>query len=359
MSHGVVAGSFDPITNGHLWVIKEGIKLFDTLTVAIGVNPSKKSHFSLAERKEMLCKVLDLEKVKIDTFGSDYLVNYAKSIGATHILRGIRNESDYEYERGMRYINATLDQNISTCFIIPPRDLCEVSSSMVKGLVGPLGWKKVIKGYVPETVHSAILLKEMEGRFLKTGRVFSGIAERYSEPCRYYHTLQHISDCLDELDAYTSQATVPDTQLIETAIWFHDIIYDPTVSDNEEQSIELFKSFVTLQPRSNFPDIITKEFVDQVSQLIMATKTHVGNTESEKILLDIDLSILGKSPEEFKRYDDSIRREYAWVPEGIYTENRKRVMQGFYARGRIYYTDFFHSKYEKQAKENLKGLLCT
>ncbi|HTR43891.1 MAG TPA: hypothetical protein VMH87_19950, partial [Pseudomonadales bacterium] len=74
-------------------------------------------------------------------------------IGATHILRGIRSESDYEYERTMRNINGDMDPQICSIFLMPPRDIAEVSSSMVKGLAGPKGWQKVVRKYVPSPVY--------------------------------------------------------------------------------------------------------------------------------------------------------------------------------------------------------------
>jgi pantetheine-phosphate adenylyltransferase/8-oxo-dGTP diphosphatase len=73
------------------------------------------------------------------------------------VLRGIRSESDYEYERTMRHINSDLDRNICSVFLMPPRDIAEVSSSMVKGLVGPDGWQEVVRKYVPEPVYRRLL----------------------------------------------------------------------------------------------------------------------------------------------------------------------------------------------------------
>jgi pantetheine-phosphate adenylyltransferase len=84
-------------------------------------------------------------------------VLYAQSISATHILRGIRSESDHEYERGMRNINGDLDPAICTVFLMPPRHIAEVSSIMVKGLVGPKGWRRVVRKYVPDPVYERLV----------------------------------------------------------------------------------------------------------------------------------------------------------------------------------------------------------
>ena len=154
----VYAGSFDPVTKGHLWMIEQGSRLFDRLTIAVGSNPGKKSAFSMRERLEMLRESTErIGNVSIAEFANSYLIHYAQSIGATHILRGIRSGADYEFERAMRNINADMDSGICTVFLMPPRDIAEISSSMVKGLIGPSGWKIVVRKYVPAPVYKRLL----------------------------------------------------------------------------------------------------------------------------------------------------------------------------------------------------------
>jgi len=160
MRKAVYGGSFDPPTNGHLWMIEQGAKLFDVLVVALGINPSKEYAFSVDERVEMLRNITkDFRNITIDTFQDQFLVSYAESVGADHIIRGIRSEADYEYERVMRHVNSDLNSNILTVFLMPPREIAEVSSSFVKGLVGPEGWEKIVKKYVPKPVYEKFLEK--------------------------------------------------------------------------------------------------------------------------------------------------------------------------------------------------------
>jgi len=155
---GVYAGSFDPLTIGHLWMIEQGARLFDRLVVAVGVNPDKRYTFTLEERLDMLRQsTTQFRNISVDAFSNRYLINYAQSIGATHILRGIRTESDYEFERTMRNINGDLDAGICTVFLMPPRGIAEVSSSMVRGLIGPEGWQKIVRKYVPDPVYKRLL----------------------------------------------------------------------------------------------------------------------------------------------------------------------------------------------------------
>jgi pantetheine-phosphate adenylyltransferase len=149
----VYAGTFDPLTIGHLWMIEQGAMLFDRLVVAIGINPEKRCMFSVDDRIEMLRQsVGQFPNVEVSFFTNQFLIAYAQSVSAQFVLRGIRTESDYEYERVMRNINGDLDSKITTVFLMPPRGIAEVSSSMVKGLIGPQGWETIVKGYLPEPV---------------------------------------------------------------------------------------------------------------------------------------------------------------------------------------------------------------
>lgn len=158
MKTGVYAASFDPVTNGHLWVIEQAARLFDQLVVAIGVNPDKAYTFSMDDRMDLLRETTaQFENVKVTSYEHQFLVNYAQSIDAEYIVRGIRTQADYEYERGMRYINSDLNADITTIFLMPPREIAEISSSFVKGLVGPDGWRDVVKRYVPEAVYEKFL----------------------------------------------------------------------------------------------------------------------------------------------------------------------------------------------------------
>ena len=158
MRRAVYAGSFDPITLGHLWMVEQGSALFDELVVAIGINPDKRYLFDLDDRLAMLREVTSgFANVKIESYENMFLVRYAEQIRAEFILRGIRNEQDYSYERGMRYVNTELDGGVRSVFLIPPRELVEVSSSFVKGLVGPAGWEAILAKYVPAAVYQRFI----------------------------------------------------------------------------------------------------------------------------------------------------------------------------------------------------------
>lgn len=149
----VYAGSFDPLTNGHLWMIRKASSLFDQVIVAVGTNPDKKYTFSHEVRLKMITDALINEPhLIIAEFHNRFLVDFAREHNAGIMVRGIRSAQDYEYERVMRHINADMAPNITTIFLMPPRDIAELSSSMVKGLIGPEGWEEQVKRYVPGNV---------------------------------------------------------------------------------------------------------------------------------------------------------------------------------------------------------------
>ncbi len=157
MQKAIYAGSFDPITNGHLWIIEKAINLFDYLVIAVGNNTDKVCTFSIAERIDLIKQTTkQFKNIIVTELKDEFLVHYAKKLEAKFIVRGIRNGNDYEYERNMRYINSDLDSNITTIFLIPPRNFVEVSSNTVKNLIGPIGWEQIVKQYVPSIVFTQL-----------------------------------------------------------------------------------------------------------------------------------------------------------------------------------------------------------
>ena len=157
MRIAVYAGSFDPPTNGHLWMIQQALELFDHVFVAIGDNPNKSYTFSRDKRLEFLRDAIpSCERVTVSHFTNRFLVNYAREVDAQYIIRGIRSPQDYEYERVMRNINGDMAPSIQTVFLMPPRDIADLSSSMVKGLVGPENWQDTVRRYVPQNVFEAL-----------------------------------------------------------------------------------------------------------------------------------------------------------------------------------------------------------
>ena len=128
----VVPGSFDPITNGHLDIIKRGAKVFGEVNVVIMNNSAKDSLFSVEERISLIKEVTaSIPNVKVET-SDGLMIDYAKGVGATAVIRGLRAVSDFEYEMQITSMNRVLDESIETFFIMTNNQYSFLSSSIVK-----------------------------------------------------------------------------------------------------------------------------------------------------------------------------------------------------------------------------------
>lgn len=179
--------------------------------------------------------------------------------------------------------------------------------------------------------------------------VFTRLAAAYGEPARVYHTVEHIQDCLAEFDLGRSTALRPDE--VEAALWLHDAVYLPGHPENEERSAQL--------ARTGFAGAgAPADTADRIAGFVLATRHHSIPKDSDATLVcDIDLSILGRTDEIFDRFEQQIRREYAWVPEPVYRNARSEILRGFLQRPSIYQTRHFRDRYEAPARENLARVL--
>lgn len=172
------------------------------------------------------------------------------------------------------------------------------------------------------------------------------LIELYSEPHRRYHNLNHIKFCLKEFESVKHLAEDPEA--VETAIWFHDIIYKIGAQDNELKSAEFTVKFLKKVE-------VNQTFIKKVYDLIVLTDHRkTALTSDSKILVDIDLATLGQSEKDFNEYRINIRKEYIDTPFIVYGAKRAKLLQKFLDRPRIYQTKFFRGKYEEKARENLE-----
>ncbi len=192
------------------------------------------------------------------------------------------------------------------------------------------------------------LLDKLNAQEELSGINYTKLRWEYSEPQRYYHNIKHIKQCLVELDSIKHLMQEPN--LVELAVWYHDVIYYPKAKDNEDKSAQLAYD-TCLEAK------LSESIATRVKELVLYTKHHSSeeiNDMDAKYLMDIDLAILGKSQLEFDTYEKNIRKEYSHFSEEEYRKGRKIVLQKFLNRTHIYSTDFFRNKYELQARENLQ-----
>lgn len=171
------------------------------------------------------------------------------------------------------------------------------------------------------------------------------LCDRYSEPYRAYHTLQHLSECFEWLDLACGLAENP--AAVELALWFHDAIYDSRRADSEARSADLAAQVIETVGGGD-------SLQQSVHAMILATTHQVApSTPDRCLVVDIDLAILGSGGDRFTQYETQIRQEYAWVPEKVFRQKRGSILQSLLNRPSIFTTEFFRKRLERQAQHNL------
>jgi len=168
---------------------------------------------------------------------------------------------------------------------------------------------------------------------------------RHDEPLRAYHGLRHVLAVLETMDLLDSDRGAEPA--LRLAAFFHDAIYDPTASNNEERSAVLAADDLG---RLGVPNGI----ISDTARLIRATDWHqTDGTPSVSLFLDADLAILGTSPETYDRYATAIRSEYAHLADDVYRAGRAKVLQQFLDRPQLFFTEAGREQFEQQARLNL------
>ena len=200
--------------------------------------------------------------------------------------------------------------------------------------------------------HLSAINNAIEPVILK--ELWQDIAVRYNETQCAYHSLQHIQQLFGQFEQIKHHLNEP--HIIALALFYHDVIYAPTRSDNELKSAEY--AVESLSPH------LSAEQCQHIYTLIMMTASHQIDQIDELIehdkysdaayLLDMDLSILGASRLEYERYAQAIRQEYAHVLNADYRNGRIAVLKELLAHPTLYLTDYYHSQLENQARQNIE-----
>ena len=177
------------------------------------------------------------------------------------------------------------------------------------------------------------------------GGLMNQLVAAYSERHRHYHTLQHLRECLAHADAVRTLAKRPAE--VELALWFHDAVYDPRRTDNEERSARWAHASVLAAG-------CEAAIADRMSALVLATAGHHASEDVDtQLLLDVDLSILGSAYARFDEYERQVRLEYAHVDDAAFRAGRLEFVTGMLARPAIYATQVYREALEPRARENL------
>ncbi len=179
-------------------------------------------------------------------------------------------------------------------------------------------------------------------------RVYADLMQRYHEPHRRYHGWTHLWHCIEQFELTVARLEQPD--VVEMALWFHDAIYVPGASDNEDQSAELF--------RRAGEGVFSREFLQKVCSFTLLTRHNVAPRESDGcFVVDIDLSSLASGWCSFLRDSDRIREEQSHIPDSSFYPGQVRFLRALLERPRIYYSQFFHDRCEQAARHNIVRLL--
>lgn len=177
--------------------------------------------------------------------------------------------------------------------------------------------------------------------------VWTELLRHYSEPQRKYHNLSHVTALLRRAEQHQEQ--IRQKEMVEFSIWFHDVIYDTHLKDNEERSAEWARCAMIAMN-------IDEYHIPPVMECIAATALHaVSSSEIPDLplFLDMDLAILGADEDIYHAYSEAIRSEYAWVAEEDFRHGRGRVIEDFLQRPSLFYTPMMAASLEARARRNL------
>lgn len=355
MKNAIYAGSFDPFTNGHEYIVNEGKKIFQEILIVVATNPNKKTFFSPSERFYFIQeKFKNDPQVRVISLENEYVAHLAQREGVTHLLRGIRNNEDMEYETNILRLNQRIMPSLQSVFLRPSEAVIDISSSAVKGLVGFPGWEAPVSKMVYPLVLESFCKRfygEKLAPFWKSlmtpsEKWWTLILKKHSEEQRHYHNLNHLIELF--LHSKELKLNCWEDQVLGFSILFHDIIYNPQSKTNEEDSAKLFLEFAQ---EVGLPEATSS----RVKEFILATKTHENKNQDPllDLFLDLDLSILGADPVRFTRYEEEIQKEYSFVPQEIYKVERAKVMKKF--KDHPFKSEWAKNKWLIKAQENLKN----
>jgi predicted metal-dependent HD superfamily phosphohydrolase len=182
------------------------------------------------------------------------------------------------------------------------------------------------------------------------GPYADNLIARWQEPQRHYHTLTHLTAVLDHIDTLAGHAADPD--VVRLAAWFHDAVYRPDRSENEERSAQLAERAL---PEAGVPAAGTAE----VARLVRLTAGHdpAGDDPDGQVLCDADLAILAAPPSGYAAYTAAVRQEYAFVPDDAFRAGRSEILRQLLALPHLFSTPYGQERWEATARFNLRAEL--
>lgn len=379
---GFYAGSFSPVTRGHLGIVCEALNDYGKIIIGVGINAGKQQIYPLEERCKMINAALDdllfeyeyrelagmcfsrseenaISRLKenpgcLEIIGySDLTVDCALRSGATALIRGERIVGDHDSEMQAAILNKQLlevrKSRLSMATIpVPREDMTYISSSNVRALCS-LGEYIAAQRYVMPGVHALLMEDFLKKRFAalcpeNAEAAYNLLVHDYSQN-RWYHTLTHVAYMLNYWQVLENigRIHVQNASAMAWAVFYHDCV-NTGAADDEAASCAVM--------RWNCPD---EHLAAAAEELIMATACHQqsGKMSADmQIIHDLDLAILGDNIN-YGCYAANIRREYARFDEQAYKSGRTEMLHRLLERPFLYETEIFREMFEKDARRNL------
>lgn len=390
---GFYAGSFSPVTRGHLSIVCEALNDYEKVIVGIGVNGGKKQEYTLDERRLMVdMSVNDLlfeyknrcltgrsyscsemaafkrllaERDSVSVVGYQGLtVDYALRCGATALIRGERIVGDHDGEMQASLLNKQILEvrkaHLSMATIpVPREDMTYVSSSNVRSLCA-LGEYVAARRYVTSSVHAFLMCRCLSGYFTELlGE--AGIAEPLARKCyarlveayggnRCYHTLSHVAYMLNywRIMENLGHVCAENPSALALAVFYHDFVNDGKETD-EKESCRILREVGA-----------DSELTAAAEKLIAATahgKLPRDMTPDMALIHDLDLAVLGDNVN-YGSYAAGIRQEYRQYDDAAYKTGRISILNGLLSSGRIFLLPKFAEMFETDACRNLQNELA-
>lgn len=383
----VYVGSFDPITLGHIDVIKSASKMhFPKLYVAIGENPDKNPMFTLKERLAMIEREMDRDVRPYLAPGQEIIVtsyegmtvDFMKKVGSSFCIRGMRGVKDLEEEGDLAAVNKDLYGSaagagagkFTQVYFVSDPALRHVSSTFARELCKQGRDIDLLKFVSPDVAAKMIEKRDLtaaqavvspdEGKKLQkiwheyvpskgevADKSYSKLIRKYGEKPRKYHTVEHLSDSFRLFEE--NKAAMKDPQAVALALFYHDVIYNIPADGNEQQSAQYAARALTAMGAD--PQLISR-----VSDLIKMTEQHTApaNDTDAALMMDIDMAILGSSHAHYKKYAAGVEAEYtSHLTQQEYRAGRLAFLEACRKKNRFFITDNFENKYGEQSRRNL------
>lgn len=380
------AGTLDPMTNGHLWVINEARKFNQGVTIMLPENPTKKPTVPVERRQQIVNEVINLHNwcdVDVHIIRKDYTARAAKKLGVERLIRGIRSSGEFDYEHQLHTANVDEVGGVPTFFVLPPPNMAKISSSYVKSFAAnsPVGWHWIVQDLMPAPAYN-----EMRDQWLRAQWAdlwnydtkdllmrrdyehqyrYLTSSGGYDMPARQYHDLNHIVHGLNELDAWFEHtggdlgnvykkdiaANTSDLKILKLAMFYHDLVYTTQKGgESDEEASAKIMDDLSIAPLL---------FRNSAAALIRATDHLQANSivhPLKDVMLGADLAILGQPQKVYDAYTQGIRYEYQRFSDAEYYDGRIKALT--YLRDKaieckLFRHCYFHEQYNEAAIDNM------